>query len=619
MRLALSLGVLLALASPATAQLQGVRDDAKIFGNAVTQAAQGTVDTEQTAVDNLPGYNGPNAPETTYQNNPGALDAAKISAARTNPGAVLVIDGNAIRPVVPARQIDETVARGDVINQDPATYARGVDPQGTTGQCVELPPSTSSAGTFEATCNSGSKIIDEVRSCAPALVPTTVDQTFYDYWVSDDRFGPNGVPVMSGFTAMIQSGECTALPQYLPVCDTQIVYGAGGSDIPAYLRFCRPRVVGNAQRYTCSSQVPTPFGGNQPFPAVATGQLYFATQTRSTTTVARDDGVCTPLASDPQCNFVGPEVCTDSSPQTRDVNGTLITQACWAWQRDYQCKTITRGNDCTDLDNNPACQFNRTECLDDPRQGPCKVEERIYTCPIPANATDPKQFVCGGDVYCIGGDCEAVTREASDEFKDAVVGMESLAQAKREFSDIDFKLFKGTAMSCHKPIFGLVNCCAGKVSGLIPAATGFAALAAGPAAIAGLATPLLALFLCGPKEMELDVRDRMGLCHTLGSWCSESFLGICTTKRRSSCCFLSKLTRILQEQGRDQLGKSWGTPKTPDCAGFTVDEFAALDLSKMDFTEVYKEFIDAAKVPNEAAAMTDIQAKIRAYYAQRGR
>jgi conjugal transfer mating pair stabilization protein TraN len=118
--------------------------------------------------------------------------------------------------------------------------------------------------------------------------------------------------------------------------------------------------------------------------------------------------------------------------------------------------------------------------------------------------------------------------------------------------------------------------------------------------------------------MELDVRDRMGLCHSLGSWCSESFLGICTTKRKSSCCFLSKLTRILQEQGRAQIAKSWGTPKTPDCSGFTIEEFARLDLSQMDFTEVYKEFVEAAKLPDEASTMTSIQQKIIDYYSRKG-
>ena len=38
----------------------------------------------------------------------------------------------------------------------------------------------------------------------------------------------------------------------------------------------------------------------------------------------------------------------------------------------------------------------------------------------------------------------------------------------------------------------------------------------------------------------------------------------------------------------------------------------------MDFTEVYQEFMDAAKLPNEAETMTDIQAKIEAYYSRGG-
>ena len=37
----------------------------------------------------------------------------------------------------------------------------------------------------------------------------------------------------------------------------------------------------------------------------------------------------------------------------------------------------------------------------------------------------------------------------------------------------------------------------------------------------------------------------------------------------------------------------------------------------MDFSEVYAEFQDAARLPDEAAALVDIQNKIDAYY-QRG-
>src|SRR3546814_8658230 len=63
------------------------------------------------------------------------------------------------------------------------------------------------------------------------------------------------------------------------------------------------------------------------------------------------------------------------------------------------------------------------------------------------------------------------------------------------------------------------------------------------------------------RSKQLDVKDRLGLCVSIGSYCSSSFLGVCQTKRKAYCCFESKLTRILQEQGRPQINKPWGKPK----------------------------------------------------------
>src|SRR3546814_12324009 len=123
-------------------------------------------------------------------------------------------------------------------------------------------------------------------------------------------------------------------------------------------------------------------------------------------------------------------------------------------------------------------------------------------------------------------------------------------------SDLDYlSLFRGARETCHKPVFGLINCCAGKVSGLLSAGAGAAALAAGPAGIAALATPFLALFACSQDEMKLDIRDRMGFCHKVGTYCSSSVLGICKTKRTAYCCFESKLSRVLQAQGR-KMGRA---------------------------------------------------------------
>ena len=99
---------------------------------------------------------------------------------------------------------------------------------------------------------------------------------------------------------------------------------------------------------------------------------------------------------------------------------------------------------------------------------------------------------------------------------------------------------------------------------------------------------------------------------------SDKILGICVTSKDAYCCFESKLSRILQEQGRVQIGKAWAKPKDETCKGFTLAEFQMLDLSVMDFSEVYAEFIDAAKLPNELETTTQIQERIEAYLQANG-
>jgi conjugal transfer mating pair stabilization protein TraN len=618
MRVFAALALLCAVvAAPAFAQSkqassnQEVRDDAKAFVKPVAEAAEDHADDANAAQANIPGYNNGNAPESNYLNNVPALEAATVSAAQGNDASALVINGSSTRPQIPQVQVDEATALGEIVTENPATYAQGIDANGTPGQCVELPPATNSPGEYEAMCNVGAELTPETRTCNVTLQHQFTNAN--DYRCTKLALTSGGSPAgeyNSGCGAFV-AADCTMTQE-----TSQEVYNVSG---------CGPGFCFNISFYqqtykaVCSAPVTGTVTGN-PFTHPITQMVYAPSFMPIQSYVGSTENAsqCATNASDPGCSNPV-DTCTDSAPATRDVGaGNMVTKSCWAWSRSYQCHKLGSNNDCAALAANPVCHYKRTECLDEPQVGACQVENVIYSCPIPGAAPGPKKYVCGGDLYCVGGECEAVTREASDEFKDAAVGLESLAQVNREFSDIDYKMFKGNVMGCHKPVFGLVNCCAGKSSGLIATSSGFAALAGGPAAIGLLATPLLTVFLCSAQEKEYDVRDRMGLCHTVGTYCSSRFLGICTSRRTNGCCFLSKLTRVLQEQGRGQLGKPWGPAKTPDCSGFSVDEFAALDLSVMDFSDVYKEFVDAAKLPDEAATMTDIQARIQTYYANGG-
>ena len=164
----LTLGVSGAMAQSA----QSVRDDANAFAAQLATANQGVADNEATVTANVPGYTGATTPQSSYMNDPAALDAAKLGAAQSNEAYRLTVDGNLVRPQIPSASVDATLARGNAINQDPAAIAQGLA-SGQSGQCVPLPPSTTSTGTFEASCNIGVKVDSGPRSC-----PITLDHQF---------------------------------------------------------------------------------------------------------------------------------------------------------------------------------------------------------------------------------------------------------------------------------------------------------------------------------------------------------------------------------------------------------------------------------------------------------
>ena len=308
-----------------------------------------------------------------------------------------------------------------------------------------------------------------------------------------------------------------------------------------------------------------------------------------------NDSQCARLAADSQCS-APVDTCTDSDPVTRMIDGQPVTAPCWAWRRDYQCNNLQAAQDCTSLEANPGCRLVREDCLTE--DSPCLTAERVYDCALPAVPSGEQQYICDGDIYCINGECETITREPNTEFKDAVVALNAVKQARGEFDPDTLSLFKGERGTCSSKVFGVLNCCKGKGFPLIP----------------GIG--LLVALGCDAGEVLLHQRDAQGLCTYVGTYCSNKVLGVCVTKRKAYCCYESKLTRIIQEQGRAQLGKVWASPKTEQCAGFTLDEFSRLDLSQMDFSEVYAEFTQAVRVPEELATLTDIQQKIEDFYAQ---
>src|SRR5690606_28005206 len=99
--------------------------------------------------------------------------------------------------------------------------------------------------------------------------------------------------------------------------------------------------------------------------------------------------------------------------------------------------------------------------------------------------------------------------------------------------------------------------------------------------------------------------------HYVGTYCSQkSFLGVCLEKAMRYCSFEGTLARIVQETGRPQIGKNWGTAKDADCSGFTPEEFEQIDLTDADFSDFTDAAMKQIMDPDEGGTLSRISQSI---------
>ena len=177
---------------------------------------------------------------------------------------------------------------------------------------------------------------------------------------------------------------------------------------------------------------------------------------------------------------------------------------------------------------------------------------------------------CGSVRWCVGAGCETVRPEANTGFAEATTRLNMAVElGGDEFDRQDMRFFTGQRRACHIHFGGLANCC--RNSGLL----------------VGLAN-------CSASERELAEERNAGNTHYLGRYCSKrTFFGVCIRRSRAWCVFGSKLGRILQQQGRVQLGIGWSS-----CRGLTVAEIEGIDFARLDLSEFAQDLMDASKEPS---------------------
>jgi conjugal transfer mating pair stabilization protein TraN len=137
--------------------------------------------------------------------------------------------------------------------------------------------------------------------------------------------------------------------------------------------------------------------------------------------------------------------------------------------------------------------------------------------------------------------------------------------------------------------------------------------------IAMLAIQYSGMLSCNDEEKITAMKRDARLCVEFGDYCSQCITVFgrcvaCLERTQSFCCFNSHLARIINEQGRGQIGKSWGsnTAQNPDCSGFSVAQLQSLDFSRMDFSEFYAEI--APTLPSAAGYVGNANRKIPSCY-----
>lgn len=273
-----------------------------------------------------------------------------------------------------------------------------------------------------------------------------------------------------------------------------------------------------------------------------------------------------------------------------------LTESCWAYRDKYVTQSADNGT-CKAYADNPACTLASRQCAFYSDEGTCLHEYATYSC---ESKTSGKVMVCGGDVFCLDGECDKAQSGKNSDFGAAVSQLAALAAAGKDvaaLNGVDVRAFTGEAKFCRKAAAGFSNCCKD----------------GGWGQDVGLAK-------CNSEEKALGKAKEDKLTVSVGEFCSKKVLGVCLQKKRSYCQFDSKLAQIVQQQGRNgQLRIGFGSSKHPDCRGITVDELQRIKFDQLDFTNFYEDLMKNQQIPDNGALTEKVKEQIAGQLKQVGK
>jgi conjugal transfer mating pair stabilization protein TraN len=301
------------------------------------------------------------------------------------------------------------------------------------------------------------------------------------------------------------------------------------------------------------------------------------------------------------CNEIQ-RVCSEGAEE-RVIDGHKVYRDCWKYETTKQC-TGYAANNCQPL-KDEGCVQSESRCKERNDKGWCLIYEQTYLCEsqerykrietryrLPTYKEEAynnkRNISCDEQIKCLDGKCFHQVYEASNEMEQAIAMLHALKGLQKKYSEDPIIIFQGHEGYCKKKAWGLNNCCKpGKAT-----------------------VEKMKLSECAAEERSLVDKRAKGLCHYIGQY-KRKTLGITKYTKHSYCCFDSKLVKAIQVGGKAQLGRNFGSAKTPDCSGLTVDDLQKIDFSKIDFTDLFAEIFATHKPQDSIKIKQSLETELK--------
>lgn len=263
---------------------------------------------------------------------------------------------------------------------------------------------------------------------------------------------------------------------------------------------------------------------------------------------------------------------TEAEPITRD-----------SWLENYTYACMHKSKSGCEALRSKGCIQTKSDCIEQVG-GVCVVWRQTYSCVTGKKGTKRYKSADGKTLFCLTGDCTDADYEVNGELAEALAQMAVLKEAQDDIR-ANVGIFKGQSRSCRKNCAGFRDCCKNGNGWGVD----------------------MHLSECNGEEKELANWRSKKRCTYVGTYCAEKLAGKCIRKKSTFCCFATLLAKLINEQGRRQLGIGFGDVKSPDCRGLTPEELSRIDMSAMDLSELYEDVIEKFKVQPQEHMATGIE------------